>query len=89
VPEEAARRAYGAPAEGAAPASEAEALEAHCKWLPASYLLVTTDYSLLSGQASHVPGKLPVLEVTRSTFDRLPYGCLLFMYRLDLTRNYN
>ena len=21
----------------------------------------------------------------RSTFDRLPYGCLLFMYRLDLT----
>ena len=22
----------------------------------------------------------------RSTFDRLPYGCLLFMYRLDLTR---
>ena len=22
----------------------------------------------------------------RSTFDRLPFGCLLFMYRLDLTR---
>ena len=21
----------------------------------------------------------------RSTFDRLPYGCLLFLYRLDLT----
>ena len=21
----------------------------------------------------------------RSTFERLPYGCLLFMYRLDLT----
>jgi hypothetical protein len=26
----------------------------------------------------------------RSTFDRLPYGCLLFMYRLDLTpRNHS
>jgi len=23
----------------------------------------------------------------RSTFDRLPYGCLLFMFRLDLTSN--
>ena len=24
-------------------------------------------------------------QVKSSTFDRLPYGCLLFMYRLDLT----
>ena len=24
-------------------------------------------------------------QVFRSTFDRLPYGCLLFLYRLDLT----
>ena len=26
-------------------------------------------------------------QVKSSTFDRLPYGCLLFLYRLDLIMN--
>ena len=29
----------------------------------------------------------PPLLASGATFDRLPYGCLLFMYRLDLTRS--
>ena len=35
-------------------------------------------------EASQVKSFPTITAGLRSTFDRLPYGCLLFMYRLDL-----
>ena len=41
-------------------------------------------WEVKSSQVKSIP--LPTTTAgLRSTFDRLPYGCLLFMYRLDLT----
>ena len=37
-------------------------------------------------EASQVKSYPSTTAGLRSTFDRLPYGCLLFMYRLDLER---
>ena len=46
------------------------------------------DVSPLDGSPSaiSIDSRPPLLRAGfRSTFDRLPYGCLLFLYRLDLT----
>ena len=43
------------------------------------------DVSPLDGPLRHLRLLPSSPAGYRSTFDRLPYGCLLFMYRLDLT----
>jgi hypothetical protein len=43
------------------------------------------DVSPLDGPLRHLRLLPSSPAGFRSTFDRLPYGCLLFMYRLDLT----
>ena len=46
------------------------------------------DVSPLDGSPSVISAhSRPPLLASGATFDRLPYGCLLFMYRLDLTWN--
>ena len=53
-------------------------------WLFTCWCVVNERAVVSDRQLSDQRISTPSTTGLRGTFDRLPYGCLLFMYRLDL-----